>query len=68
MHFSTLYNSKMEISETSVIAVLTIHNDQISNVRHVLDPLSMFSPYLGVWRGVGWGAPKGLGHNIRFTA
>ena len=52
MQFSTLYSSKMEISTTTIFDFLTIHNDQISYVKHVLD-----TPNSGVWRG-GEAAPK----------
>ena len=56
MQFSRLRNSKMEISETNFFYTLTIQNDQISYVNHVLAPFMCFSPYLGV--GV-WGPPTG---------
>ena len=39
MQFSTLGSSKMEIFKTDFFDVLTIHNDQISNTDHVLNPL-----------------------------
>ena len=39
MQFSGLGNSKMEISETDFFDTLTIQNDQISYVKHVLAPL-----------------------------
>ena len=45
----------MVISETDFFDTLTIQNDQISYVKHVLAPLMRFSPYLGG----GGGAPKG---------
>ena len=39
MQFSGLGNSKIEISETDFFDTLTIQNDQISYVKHVLAPL-----------------------------
>ena len=39
MQFSGLGSSKMEISETDFFYTLTIQNDQISYVKHVLAPL-----------------------------
>ena len=33
--------------------ILTIHNDQISYVKHVLDPLHVFFTLFGCWRGDG---------------
>ena len=42
MQFSTLGSSNMEISKTDFFFdILTIHNDEISYVKHVLDPLFM---------------------------
>ena len=35
---STLHSSKMEISETDFFDLLTIRNDQICCIKHVLDP------------------------------
>ena len=43
MQFSSLGSSKMEISETDFFDTLTIQNDQISYVKHVLAPLYVFS-------------------------
>ena len=40
MRFSSLGSSKMEISETDFFYILSIQNDQISYIKHVLDPLS----------------------------
>ena len=57
MQFSRLGSSKMEISETDFFDTLTIQNDQISYVEHVLAPLSMFFILFGCWGG--GGAPKG---------
>ena len=43
LQFSTLYTSKMEISKPGFFFdSLTIHNNQISYVKHVLDPLYVF--------------------------
>ena len=42
MQFSSLGNSKMEISKTDFFCILTIQNDQISYVKHVLAPLYVF--------------------------
>ena len=42
MQFSNLGNSKKGISETDFFDILTIHNDQIAYVKHVLDPLYVF--------------------------
>ena len=54
MQFSTLGNSKMEIFKTDFSNILTLLNDQISYVKHVLDPLYVFPPpYLGVGGGMG---------------
>ena len=39
LQFSSLGSSKMEISETDFFDTLTIQNDQISYVNHVLAPL-----------------------------
>ena len=60
MQFSGLGNSKMEISETDFFDTLTIQNDQISYVKHVLDPLHVFFTLFGC--GGGGGVPRGLGH------
>ena len=49
----------MEISETDT---LTIHNDQIPYVKHVLAPLFVFFTLFGCWGG---GGPKGaIAHNL----
>ena len=50
MQFSTLGNSKMENFKTDVFDVLTIHNDQMSFVNHVLDPLYVFFTLFGCLR------------------
>ena len=46
MQFSSLGNSKMEISKTHFFDSLTIHNDQISYVKHFFAPLCVC--------GAGW--------------
>ena len=56
MQFSSLGSSKMELSETDFFDTLTIQNDQISYVKHVLAPLYVFFTLFGCWGGV---APKG---------
>ena len=53
MLFSTLYSSKMEIYEPDFFYILTIHNYQISYVKHVSDPLYVFFTLFGFWAGVG---------------
>ena len=69
MHFSGLGSSKMEIAETDFFDALTMQNDQISYVKHVLAPLHVFFTLVGcVWGG---GVPRGLGHTTclcRFPA
>ena len=62
MQFSRLGNSKMEISKTYFFDTLTIQNDQISYVKHVLAPLYVFFSLFGCWGG--GGLPRGLGHNL----
>ena len=54
MQFSTLGSSKMEIFKTDFFDILTIPNDQISYVKHVLDPLYLFFTPFGCWMG-DWG-------------
>ena len=60
VHFSGLGSSKMEISETDFFDTLTIQNDQISYVKHVLAPLHVFFTLFGCVGG--GGVPRGLGH------
>ena len=60
--FYSLGSSKMDFSETEFFDTLTIHNDQISYVKHVLAPLYVFFTLFGCW-GAG-GLPRGLGHNL----
>ena len=70
MQLSSLGSSKMEISETDFLDILTIQNDQISYVKHVLAPLYVFFTLFGCGGGAG-GLPRGLGHNLllcRFPA
>ena len=57
MQFSRLGSSKMEISETDFFDTLTIENDQISHVKHVLAPLYAFFTLFGCW---GWGGSQGV--------
>ena len=60
---SSLGSSKMEISETYLVNILTIQNDHISyvkHVKHVLAPLYVFFTLFGCWGGGGV-APKGAG-------
>ena len=42
VQFSRPSSSKMEISGTDFFDILTIHNDQIFYVKHVLDPIWVF--------------------------
>ena len=63
MQFSTRGSSKMQISETDFFDNLTIHNDKISYVKHVLDILHVFFTPFGCWRGAE-AALKGLRHNL----
>ena len=45
--------------------ILPIHNDEMSYVKHVLDPLYVFFTLFGcLERGVAGGFPRGLGHNL----
>ena len=60
MQFSGLGSSKMEFSEPDFFDTLTIQNDQISYVKHVLDPLHVFFTLFGCVGG--GGVPRGLGH------
>ena len=57
MQFSGLGSSKLEISETDFFDTLTIQNDQISFVKHVLAPIYVFFTLFGCLGG--GGAPKG---------
>ena len=53
MQFSSLGSSKMEISETDFFDMLTIQNDQLSYVKHVLAPSYVFFTLFGCWGGGG---------------
>ena len=53
MQFSGLNSSEMDISETDFFDSLTIQNDQISYIKHVLAPLYVFFTLLGCWGGGG---------------
>ena len=61
VQFSRLGSSKMEISETDFFDIMTIQNDQISYVKHVLAPVYVFFTLFGCGGG---GLPRGLGHNL----
>ena len=63
VQFSGLGSSKMEISETDFFHTLTIQNDQISYVKHVLVPLHVFFTLFGC--GGEGGVTKGSrAHNL----
>ena len=64
MEFSNPRSSKMEFSETEFFYILTIHNDQVSYIKHVVDPLYWFFFYRIRVSGGGGGVPRGLGHNL----
>ena len=59
VQFFSLYTSKMELSETDFFDILTLQNDKISYIKHVLAPLYVFFTLFGC--GGGGGAPKGSG-------
>ena len=69
MRFSSLYNSEMAIFETHIFYNLTMHNDQISYVKHVLDPIHVLLTLFGCFFS-GGGVPRGMGHNplMRFSS
>ena len=52
---------KWKFLQKNIFDIVTTHNDEICYVKHVLAPLYVFSPYLGVGGG---GLPRGLGHNL----
>ena len=56
MQFSSLGNSKWEFSETGFSDTLTIQNDQICYVKHVLAPLYVFFTLFGCLGGGGGGS------------
>ena len=65
MQFSRLSSSKMAISETDFFDTLTIQNDQICYVKHVLAPFYVFFTLFGCCGGGGGGGlPRGLGRNL----
>ena len=51
MQLSSLGNSKMEIFKTDFFYIVTIENDQIPYVKHVLAPLYVFFTLFGCWGG-----------------
>ena len=61
LSFGVCTNCRMENFQF-FFDIVMIHN--ASYVKHVLDPLSMFSPYLG---SLGGRARKGLGHKMQFS-
>ena len=71
MQFSSLGSSKMELSETDFFDTLTIQNEQISYVKHILAPLYVFFTLFGhcFWGG-GGGSQGGWGTTClcNFTA
>ena len=64
MQFSGLGSSKMEFSETDFFHTLTIQNDQISYVKHVLDPVHVFFTQFGCVWGGGGGTKGSRAHNL----
>ena len=64
MQFSGLGSSKMKISETDFFDTLTIQNDQISYVKHVLAPLRVFFTLFGCVCGGGGGTKGSRAHNL----
>ena len=64
VRFSSLGSSKMKISETNFFDFLTILNDKVSYVTHVLVPFCMFFTQSGCLMGVrggGGGSQGGRG-------
>ena len=56
---------KNGISEPNFVDTLTIQNDQISHVKHVLAPLYVFFTLFGCCGGGGGGGlPRGLGYKL----
>ena len=53
VQISTLGTSNMELFKTDLFDILTIHNDQISYAKHVLDPLYVFFTLFGCLDGGG---------------
>ena len=66
IQFSGLGSSKMEFSETDFFHTLTIQNDQISYVKHVLAPLHVFFTQFGCVcnKGGGGGNKGSRAHNL----
>ena len=64
MQFSGLGSSKMEFSEIDFFHTLTIQNDQISYVKHVLAPLHVFFTQFGCVCGGGGGTKGSRAHNL----
>ena len=62
MQFSGLGSSKMEFSEIDFFHTLTIQNDQISYIKHVLAPLHVFFTLFGC--GGGGGTKGSRAHNL----
>ena len=56
--FSTLYGSKTENCAKTIFDIVTTHNDEISYVKHVLDPICAFFTLFGCSRG-GYQGTKG---------
>ena len=54
----------MEISETDFFDIMTIQNDQISYVKHVLDPLCVFFTLFGCGGRGGGGTKGSRAHNL----
>ena len=64
IQFSGLGSSKMEISETDFFDTLTIQNDQISYVKHVLAPPYVFLTLFGCWGGGTKGSRAQLAYEV----
>ena len=65
MQFSSLGSSIMEISKTDFFDTVTIQNDQISDVKHVLAPLYVFFTLFGCRGGVG--SLQGAGAQLAYV-
>ena len=59
MQFFTLGTSKIEVSETYFIDIVTTHNDHLRYVKHVLGHVYVFFTFWGER-----GSPKGLVRNL----
>ena len=65
MQFFTLGSSKIEVSETWFLDIVTTQYDHPRYVKHVLGRIYVFFTRFGnPVRGGGGGAPKGLVHNL----